>query len=148
MFAFATSLTCTKELQCPFCFEMFSAFVAHFCFLCAVHLSVEFIPSLCLCRQLTKTISCNVEQDLLGGWLFPATWNSDPRKSRGKEVLVLLDFNVLQDALIPFAGIKYRWRRISLGSHVLCSHCSGFLFPPPCVADILSGSRVACPPAW
>lgn len=33
------------------------------------------------------------------GWLAlvcsPATWNSDPRKSHEREVLVLLDFNVL-----------------------------------------------------
>lgn len=50
-----------------------------------------------------------------------AIWTSDPRKSRRREVLVFLVLNVSRDNLIPFPGSKYRCRRISLGSHVLCS---------------------------
>lgn len=63
----------------------------------------------------------------VGGWLFstpactPAIWTSDPRKSHRREVFVFLALNVLRDTLVPFPGSKYRCRRISLGSHVLCS---------------------------
>lgn len=48
----------------------------------------------------------------VGCWLLPisactpATWTSDPRKSRRREVLVFLGMTVLRDTLIPFPGSK------------------------------------------
>lgn len=92
---------------------------------CCAH--IRRILSLGFSRHQIKTIACHGEWGLLGGWLLltpactHAIGTSDPRKSRRRKVIVFLVLNVSRDTLIPFPGSKYRCRRISLGSHVLCS---------------------------